>query len=241
MDRNYIYHHGIKGQRWGVRRTPAQLGHKVNKRKKAKAAEKAKKKEMTLEEKKSAVLNSRSAKSLYENRKLFNFEEMNRAHKLLELDKKVKDMIVHEPNKVEKFVDNKIIPWANRVKNFIEPVGATLKKIDDISKLFGDDESNKTKTKNNNGNNGNNGNNNGNNGNGGNNGNNNGNNGNGGNGGNSGNSKSNNGNSNTGNSKSNSGSASSIVNNYSKTSVAALPSPSQAPTFIAGLLEAPKE
>lgn len=25
---DYIYHHGIKGQRWGVRRTPAQLGHK---------------------------------------------------------------------------------------------------------------------------------------------------------------------------------------------------------------------
>lgn len=23
-----IWHHGIKGQRWGVRRTPAQLGHR---------------------------------------------------------------------------------------------------------------------------------------------------------------------------------------------------------------------
>ena len=25
-----IIHYGVKGQRWGVRRTPAQLGHKVN-------------------------------------------------------------------------------------------------------------------------------------------------------------------------------------------------------------------
>lgn len=24
-----LYHHGIKGQKWGVRRTPEQLGHKV--------------------------------------------------------------------------------------------------------------------------------------------------------------------------------------------------------------------
>ena len=28
-----IWHHGIKGQRWGVRRTPEQLGHVVGKRK----------------------------------------------------------------------------------------------------------------------------------------------------------------------------------------------------------------
>lgn len=24
----YLYHHGIKGMKWGIRRTPAQLGHK---------------------------------------------------------------------------------------------------------------------------------------------------------------------------------------------------------------------
>lgn len=29
-----LYHHGIKGMKWGVRRTPAQLGHKVDKLKK---------------------------------------------------------------------------------------------------------------------------------------------------------------------------------------------------------------
>lgn len=29
---NGIYHYGVKGMKWGVRRTPAQLGHKVVKR-----------------------------------------------------------------------------------------------------------------------------------------------------------------------------------------------------------------
>lgn len=29
---NSIYHYGVKGMKWGVRRTPAQLGHKVPKR-----------------------------------------------------------------------------------------------------------------------------------------------------------------------------------------------------------------
>ena len=28
---NELYHHGIKGMKWGVRRTPAQLGHKPSK------------------------------------------------------------------------------------------------------------------------------------------------------------------------------------------------------------------
>lgn len=31
---DYIYHHGIKGQKWGIRRTPAQLGHDTPDKKK---------------------------------------------------------------------------------------------------------------------------------------------------------------------------------------------------------------
>ena len=38
MDENrvdeFLEHHNIKGQRWGIRRTPEQLGHKVSKLKK---------------------------------------------------------------------------------------------------------------------------------------------------------------------------------------------------------------
>lgn len=29
MDHYYLAHHGIKGQKWGVRRTPEQLGHRI--------------------------------------------------------------------------------------------------------------------------------------------------------------------------------------------------------------------
>ncbi len=29
MENNTLFHHGIKGMKWGIRRTPAQLGHKI--------------------------------------------------------------------------------------------------------------------------------------------------------------------------------------------------------------------
>lgn len=41
---NELYHHGIKGQKWGVRRTPEQLGHrKKSETDKSTTKEKAKK------------------------------------------------------------------------------------------------------------------------------------------------------------------------------------------------------
>lgn len=29
MEKDYLYHHGVKGMKWGIHRTPEQLGHRV--------------------------------------------------------------------------------------------------------------------------------------------------------------------------------------------------------------------
>lgn len=69
MDANVMEHHGIKGQRWGVIRTPAELGYKEAKKEKRRA-EKA-------EARKNKILNN--PKLFYKHRNEFTQEEKIKA------------------------------------------------------------------------------------------------------------------------------------------------------------------
>jgi hypothetical protein len=134
-----LYHHGIKGQRWGVRRFQNKNGTltRAGRKRYAKDSDTEKPKltpEQEREIKKSQVLESRSAKTLYENRKMFNYDEMSRAHKLLKVDDDVKKLIVEEPNKVKKFL-TEAGDYAEKEKNIVTPVVGTLKELE---KLAGD-------------------------------------------------------------------------------------------------------
>lgn len=139
MDNNSLYHHGIKGQRWGVRRyqnqngtlTPAGKKRYAKNTTQSKAKEKPK--ELTTEEKKAKVVKDRSAKSFYANRKMFTYDETKAMRQLLQEDELIKKMIVEEPNKVKKFMDE-VGDYAEKVKKIVVPVVDTLDKL---SKLTG--------------------------------------------------------------------------------------------------------
>lgn len=168
---DYIYHYGIKGMKWGIRRTAEQLGHKI----KSKFSRKKKTSDeggsegssskikgsvtvkgtkqnpgttktsdgSSIEERKQKVLDSRSAKELYNNADLFTTQELQQAYNRLVLEKNIKNLSPKEVSKGQKMLDkyvntaeniskflnstNKILSQVNRFKNLVEGKGNAKK------------------------------------------------------------------------------------------------------------------
>ena len=67
-----LYHHGIKGMKWGIRRTPEQLGHIMDRKKSEMAAKKAER-DKRIHDK---LVTSRNPKYLYKHRDLLTDQEL---------------------------------------------------------------------------------------------------------------------------------------------------------------------
>lgn len=150
MENNELYHYGVLGMHWGVRRTPEQLGHRtkssgsarsakarvrVNK-KKAKAA--SEEKPMTAEEKakkKDNILRSRNAKELYANKDLFDDQELRTAYQRLMLEKQIKDLTPKQKSRGESYVDA-VIKWGGKANQLTSTGLQFYKNIQEIEKLM---------------------------------------------------------------------------------------------------------
>lgn len=154
MENNQLYHHGIKGMKWGIRRTPAQLGHQIKQRRIVKKrtaalekARKAKQEKKEFEANKEKVLNSGSATEVLKYRGKLTNQELQNAVTRLNLEqqlsaisaKEVKtgmDKVTSVMNKVEKATTavEKGIKAYNTVAKVTNSVGKTnLPTIGDSS------------------------------------------------------------------------------------------------------------
>lgn len=193
---DYIYHYGIKGMKWGIRRTAEQLGHKI----KSKFSRKKKTSDedgsegssskikgsvtvkgtkqnpgttktsdgSSVEERKQKVLDSRSAKELYNNADLFTTQELQQAYNRLVLEKNIKNLSPKEVSKGQKMLDkyvntaeniskflnstNKVLSQVNRFKNLVEGKGDAKKnnKKDNSDSTKSSNEKSKTSDENSN-------------------------------------------------------------------------------------------
>lgn len=100
---NYLMHHGIKGMKWGIRRTPAQLGHDTSKSTKKQA-----KTDKAAERKQAKAANraeKQRRKKLRANRRLMSDADMKKEIDRLTSEKKLKDLIDDDISSGRKMVD----------------------------------------------------------------------------------------------------------------------------------------
>lgn len=172
---DHIYHYGIKGMKWGIRRTAEQLGHKIKSkfsRKKSSSDESGSQTSSkkiqgsvtvkgtkqnpgttrtsdgsSLEERKQKVLESRSAKELYNNADLFTTQELQQAYNRLVLEKNIKNLSPKEVSKGQQML-NKYVDTAENISKFLNSTNKVLSQVTRFKNLVegkGDKKKNKKK------------------------------------------------------------------------------------------------
>lgn len=140
MVRYELYHVGVKGQKWGVRLYQNKDGSltalgKLRYRKEAKKAAKQQKELENTEAKKKRILESRSAKDLYENAHLFTDKELSNAYNRLQTERNIANLKNTEVNKGKKFV-NDVIKVTQTTSNLIESGGKLYNNVARVYNAF---------------------------------------------------------------------------------------------------------
>ena len=136
MDTNELRHHGILGMKWGRRRYQNKDGSLTAAGKKRYSdSDGHDKSDETPEQKKNRILNSHSAKDIYENKDLFTDKEIQDAYLRLNNERNIKNLIPEEVSRGKKFVDT-YVSISKTVKSMVDSSDDLYKSYEKAKKLI---------------------------------------------------------------------------------------------------------
>ena len=128
---DYLAHHGIKGQRWGIRRTLEQLGHPKKSKKISKS--KHEKNDDYSEKIPDSTSTTTSAKSFYKNRHYYTTAQLQQINARKKAEQELKNYIKAESGK-KSFTDR--IKTGKEILGFINETAKTGTSIATMVKQF---------------------------------------------------------------------------------------------------------
>ena len=110
MTQTELYHYGILGMKWGIRRYQNKNGTLTSAGKKRYSSDSSTSEKNTenIEATKARILSSRDPKQLYKNANLFSDQELQAAYIRLNTEKNIKNLIPKDVNAGKKFIDGAI-------------------------------------------------------------------------------------------------------------------------------------
>lgn len=107
---NELYHYGVKGMRWGVRRTPEQLGHRTDRKTRT----------MSADQKKKAYM-----KQDVKNRRTLSDADLKKKIERIKMEKQLRELTAEEIGPGKKFVQDVLSSSGKKVATALV-TGATL-------------------------------------------------------------------------------------------------------------------